>query len=173
MVAGPVLVSALFLWAVLEPTFHKDAASSGRTGCQPRPATVEAIHREPVLSESPNSTRLGMAVESVSCDTSQPGGPMSVVSNGAVSRRLTTSMTTAGVRAYYADLAERSGWEPDRSAVGLYSATKKAGAGCPWWFVVTAEKDGYGIRVYYQPLGVPADDCEWALGKPILLPITG
>ena len=80
-------------------------------------------------------------------------------------------MTRTEIRAYYADLAERSGWRPDPPVVGLYSATKPA-AGCPWWFVVTTEKGGCGIRVYYQPVGVPADDCAWASGKPILIPLT-
>ncbi|GGQ58893.1 hypothetical protein [Couchioplanes azureus] len=170
MVAGPVLVTALFGWAVAEPAFRKDAASSSGTGCRHRPETVAQIRKEPVLNEHPGAGSLGMDVDSVSCDTSPPGSSLGAVSHGAVSRRLTTTMTQAGVRAYYAGLAERSGWRPDPTTVGLYSATKPAGGGCPWWFVVTSEREGYGIQVSYQPLGVPADDCAWADGTPILLP---
>jgi hypothetical protein len=170
MAAGPILVGALFVGSVLYATFQK-AAPAGQGSCRGRPETVREIRRDPVLNQRPRSTRLSEAIESVSCDTSPTSGPISFVSNGVVSRRPATSMTRTEIRAYYADLAERSGWRPDPPVVGLYSATKPA-AGCPWWFVVTTEKGGYGIRVYYPPVGVPAADCAWASGKPILIPLT-
>jgi hypothetical protein len=164
-------VSALLLGSVLYAAVQKEAEPAGQGSCRSLPETVREIRKDPVLNQRPKPTQLSDAIESVSCDTSPSSGPIGLVSNGVVSRQLSTSMTNADVRGYYADLAERSGWRPDPSAVGLYSATKPA-AGCPWWFVVTAEKDGYGIRVYYQPAGGPADDCEWASGKPFLIPLT-
>jgi hypothetical protein len=170
MLAGPILMSSLLLGIVLYQTMHKDEPVD-QGACGRRPETVAQIRKEPVLNQHPGSTRLGEPVDAVSCDASPANGPISFVSNGVISRRQTTSMSQADVRAYYADLADRSGWRPDKSTVGLYSATKPA-AGCPWWFVVTTEKGGYAARVYYQPAGVPADDCAWASGNSILLPLT-
>jgi hypothetical protein len=171
VVAGPVLVGALLLGAVLYGTLHKvEPAAQG--ACQRRPETVNAISKEPLLNQHPRSARLGLETDSYSCDTAPASGPLTFPSNGAVSRRLTTSLARADVRAYYSALAERSGWRPDPSPTGVYSATKPD-AGCPWWFVVTAGPNGYGLQVYYQPIGVPADDCAWASGKPILLPLGG
>jgi hypothetical protein len=169
-VGGPVLVTGLLVAAVLYPIVHP-AAPPAQGACRSRPETVRQIRAEPVLNQHPESARLSPAVEGFSCDTSSAGGPISFVSNGVVGRRLTTSSNRAAIRAYYAGLAESTGWQPDQSAVGLYSATKPAG-GCPLWFVVSADQDAYAIRVYYQPIGVPADDCAWASGAPLLIPLT-
>jgi hypothetical protein len=168
--AGPVLVSGLLVLAVLS-SMSDQTVPAAQGACRSRPETVSAIRKDPVLNRRPAAARLGESTEAYSCNTAPPSGPIGFVSNGVVSRRLTTSMTRTEIGAYYADLAGRAGWRPDPSAAGLYSATKPAG-GCPWWFVVTSAKGGYAISVYYQPIGVPADDCEWASGKPILIPLT-
>jgi hypothetical protein len=167
LLVGPVVAGALFVAGVLYSAWYEPEPSD----CRSRPETVSQIREEPVITRHPKSTRLSRPSEMVSCNTAPDDAPLSFVSNGVISRQLTTSMNPADVRAYYADLAERSGWRPDPFAAGLYSATKPAGD-CPWWFVVTAEKDGYGIAVHFQPIGVPADDCAWASGRPMLLPLT-
>ncbi|MFF5288839.1 hypothetical protein [Paractinoplanes globisporus] len=170
--AGPVLVSALLVTGVVYQVSHKDDRDDAMGACRGRPETVRAIRAEPVLNQPPRAGPLDEPVEAYSCNTAPPAGDLiSFVSNGAVSRRLTTSTSPADVRAYYADLARRSGWTPDDTKAGLYSATKPDG-NCPWWFVLSAEKAGFEVSVYYQPIGVPADDCEWASGDPMLIPLT-
>jgi hypothetical protein len=170
LVGGPILVSVMLLAAVLYPTWHQaDSAAPG--ACRSRPEATSAIRADPMFNEHPKSAKLGMAIDSFSCNTSAPSGPLGFVSNGALSRSLTTTLTGTQVRAFYAALADRSGWRADEDAAGLYSATKPAGA-CPLWFVVSARKDGYVLSFYYQPIGVPADDCEWASGSPMLIPLT-
>lgn len=36
---------------------------------------------------------------------------------------------------------------------------------------MTAEEGGYRVSVCYRPIGVPADDCAWASGEPMLIPL--
>ncbi|MFI7600130.1 hypothetical protein [Actinoplanes sp. NPDC049681] len=168
--AGPIVVSALFLWAVLHAAFAEPTPAAD-SPCHGRPETVRAIRKEAVFTRSPAGSRLDEPVESYSCGSSPADGPVSFVSNASVTRRLTTSMSEKDVRAYYADLAARSGWRPAGFSTGVYSAIKPAG-GCPWWFAVTTAKGGYGIGIYYQPAGVAADDCEWASGRPAIVPLS-
>lgn len=169
-VAGPIVVGALFVWSVALAALD-DPPPAGQSPCHGRPVTVREIHKEAVFSQHPAGSRLSEPAESSSCGSSPSDSPVSFVNNAVVTRRLTTSMREAEVRAYYADLAARSGWRPAGFSTGVYSAIKPAG-GCPWWFVVTTAKGGYGIRVYYQPVGVAADDCDWASGKPEIIPLT-
>lgn len=168
--AGPIVLSVMLIAALLYPFLHRNEPAA-QGACQRRADAVAQIRAEPVLTEHPRAMRLGVPSESYSCDSSASTGMISFVSNGVVSRRLSGSLSRAEVRAYYAELAARSGWRPDEKPVGVYSATKPAGA-CPWWLVVTAEKNGYGVGVYYQPIGVPADDCEWASGRPMVIPLS-
>ncbi|MEV8508450.1 hypothetical protein AB0368_27010 [Actinoplanes sp. NPDC051475] len=170
MLAGPIVVSALFLWAVALAALDEPAPAA-QSPCRGRPETVREIRKEAVFREHPAGSRLSEPVESYSCGSSPSDSPVSFVNNAVVARRLTTSKSAADIRAYYADLAARSGWRPAGFSAGVYSAIKPAG-GCPWWFAVSTAKGGYGIRVYYQPVGVAADDCDWASGRPEIIPLT-
>jgi hypothetical protein len=169
-VIGPVLVSALLIGLVAHAILHKDPAGADAAGpCHSRPDAVSAIRRDPILNEHPAAGELGLAEESLSCDSSPSDSPMRFIANGLISRILTTSMTRSAVLDYYASLAARSGWHADPDPAGLYSATKPAGA-CPWWFELSAMKSGdYVLRVYYQPSGVPATECDWASARPMLI----
>jgi hypothetical protein len=159
--AGPVLVSALLVGAVLGGfIMSADQDVAEASGCRADPETVRAIRAAVILIEHPRLTRLDDVEESVTCGS--PG------SFGMVSRRLTEPPTGTDVGRFYAGLAERSGWKPFEFSSQPYSATKETG-GCPWWFLVRAEGDAYRLRVLYQPLGVPADDCAWATGEPLFL----
>src|SRR4051812_554860 len=164
--AGPILVTVLLIGAVAYPLLNKTAPAD-EGPCRRRPETVAALRAEAVFTQHPTSAQLGIAGESFSCADSSPSASvLTFISSGVVSRRLTTSLTPAQVRAYYADLAERSGWQTEKSPVGLYSATKPAGD-CPWWFVVAAGKHSYNIMLHYQPIG--ATDCEWKTGRPLIV----
>ncbi|BCJ39924.1 hypothetical protein GCM10010168_27830 [Actinoplanes ianthinogenes] len=166
--AGPVLVSLVLVGAVAGAVYlpsDKDAAKAD--GCRADPAAIRAIRAEQILTQNPRLTRMDEAVEGLTC-----GSPSSF---GSVSRRLTKPPTDTGsgaeVARYYAQLAQRSGWKPFEYSNYLYSATKETG-GCPWWFLLRAEGDAYQLRVMYQPAGVPASDCAWAVDEPIFLQAT-
>ena len=168
VLAGPILVTVLLIGGVAYSMLDK-ATPAADGPCRSRPETVAALRAEAVFTQHPTRGALDMDSESFSCAGSSPStSVLTAVSSGVVSRRLTTSMTPAQVRSYYAGLAERTGWLSDKPAVGLYSASKPAGD-CPWWFVVTAGKRGYHVMLHYRPIG--DTDCEWKTDRELIIPV--
>ncbi|MFI5892714.1 hypothetical protein ACIA5D_21650 [Actinoplanes sp. NPDC051513] len=71
--AGPILVSALLVAAVLSSLADK-AESSAQGACGSRPATVTAIREDPVLNQRPAAVRLSAPISAFSCATSPDSG---------------------------------------------------------------------------------------------------
>ncbi len=155
--AGPVVVVGVVLAGLLGAHFRPEEDKSGPDAvgqCAVKPDTVRDILAEPILQKAPRPDRFGDPDSSeLLC-----AGTAWLAS---VSRPLTGSVGEADVRAYYAKLAEGSGWHAVDRGYGIYSAIKDADGGCPWWFAVTPEPYGYHLRVVYLPSGVSADRCAW------------
>ncbi|AEV86048.1 hypothetical protein ACWT_5031 [Actinoplanes sp. SE50] len=167
VLGGPVLVFAVLVGIA----FYQGNPPASLNGCTARPDTVHAITEDPVLRQHPHATDLDDAVEeSMTCGGG--GAGLEMPAADVVGAHLSGLASSGTVRAFYADLAQRSGWQPDKRTAGLFSATKPAG-GCPWWFVLSAAAGGYHLRVFYQPDGAPADSCAWKTGDAIIFPVTG
>jgi hypothetical protein len=170
---GPALVLGLLTAAVGYPLLVAPPGPATVGNCTAKPDTIREIRKDPILTQHPDLTDLGKAdVESLSCGSTSGDGPLQMLAAGVVGARLSGPPPGVDVPAFYTGLAKRSGWRPDTRVSGLFSATKPA-PGCPWWFVLTADGDGYRARVYYLPDGAPADSCDWESGNAIVIPLSG
>ncbi|MFC3992538.1 hypothetical protein [Actinoplanes siamensis] len=162
---GPVLVTGLVVFGVVGARYFPEKEKSGPEAigaCHTVAETLRDIRAEPILQQFPRPDRFG----EVDDDDIECGAPSPM---GAVSRPLTGIMSADEVREFYAGLAERTGWHPFRGSNLVYSATKKAAGGCPWWFVVQPADYGFQLRVIYLPSGVSADQCRWKSEEPQIL----
>lgn len=174
--AGPILMAGVLVVGVVASyrAAHSDPAPRKLGSCTTVPETVLAISADPMLTRHPAGTGLGEVAEGMlTCNGGTGTGGLEALAAAEVGARLSGSLPEAAVRAFYADLAQQSGWRADERPTGLFSATKPTGD-CPWWFVLSSTRDrGYRVQVYYQPAGAYAASCGWADGDAILLPLGG
>lgn len=154
---GPVIVGGLVLAGVLGARYFPEKRARGPEAieaCRTRADTVREIQDEAILRDAPRPDRFGDVKDAGALCTT-------TAAVAAVIRPLAGSVPEDEVRAFYAKLAESNGWHQVDRGEGVYSATKDADGGCPWWFVMTPQPYGFELKVSYLPTGVSENLCAW------------